>query len=148
MAVFLDKHRQGIVTNIAEELDCGFDCFFNVKTNEIITIPNMSCVVDESEFKEAFGADLEKIEKQKANFIKIEALESFESFKIMELFVEQLTDEKFKTKLKGVLAENKPLRKFRDLIDDSDFRQDWFGFKQKEIEKKVERQLSVSNSNT
>ena len=43
--------------------------------------------------------DLDKIKKQKADFIKFEVLKNFESFEIMERFVDQLNDEKFKSEL-------------------------------------------------
>ena len=45
------------------------------------------------EFKETFRGDLDKIQKQQSDFIKFEVLENYESFKIMEQFVEQLPDQ-------------------------------------------------------
>ena len=137
----MDNNKQNIITNIAQELDCGFDCFYNFQTNEIVTIPNLSHIVDEEGFREAFRTDLEKIEKHKADFIKIESLQSFESFKIMERFVAQLPDKNFKSELENVLANKKPFQNFKHLIDKSDFRQAWFDFKQNEIEKKVANEL-------
>ena len=88
----MDNPKQHIVTNIAQELDCGFDCYFNSSTEEIIAIPNFSQFSDEEYFKEAFRERLEKIEKQHSDYIKFEALEGFKSFKIMERFVEQVAD--------------------------------------------------------
>jgi len=137
----LDNLKQNIVTNIAQELDCGFDCFYNFQTDEIVTTPNLSHIVNEDDFREAFRTDLEKIEKHKTDFIKIEVLQSFESFKLMEQFVKQLPDKNFKSELKNVLANKKPFQNFKHLIDKSDFRQAWFDFKQKEIEKKVANEL-------
>jgi formate dehydrogenase maturation protein FdhE len=137
----LDNLKQNIVKNIAQELDCGFDCYYNSKTNEIIAIPNFSQFSDEEDFKEAFRDNLEKIKKHESDFIKFEALESFESFKIMERFVEQVTDKKLKTELENVLTNKKPFQNFKHRIDHSDFRQNWFEFKQSELEKIVENQL-------
>jgi hypothetical protein len=137
----LDNSRQNIIREIAQELDCGFDCYFNSKTNEIVTIPNFSHIADEDGFKEAFQADLEKVKKYQADFIKIEALQSFENFKIMELFVEQLPDKKLQSELENVLANKKPFQNFKHKIDLSDFRQNWFDFKQSELEKIVKNQL-------
>jgi len=137
----LDNPKQNIVKNIAQELDCGFDCYYNSKTDEIIAIPNFSQFSDEEDFKEAFRDSLEKIEKHQSDFIKLEALESFESFKIMELFVEQVTNEKLKAQLENVLINKKPFQNFKHKIDHSDFRQSWFEFKQSELEKIVENQL-------
>ena len=72
----MDNPKQNIVKNIAQDLDCGFDCYYNSKTDEIITIPNFSQFSDEEDFKEAFRDSLEKIEKHQSDFIKFEALES------------------------------------------------------------------------
>ena len=74
----MDNSKQNIIKKIAQELDCGFDCYYNSKTNEIITIPNFSHIEDEDDFKEAFREDLEKIKNHQADFIKIEVLQSFE----------------------------------------------------------------------
>ena len=137
----MDNSKQNIAKNIAQELDCGFDCYYNSKTNEIIAIPSFSQFSDEENFKEAFRTNLEKIEKHQADFIKFEVLESFESFKIMERFIEQRTDEKLKTELENILTNKKPFQNFKHKIDQSDFRQSWFEFKQSELEQIVERQL-------
>lgn len=137
----MDNLKQNIVKQIAKELDCGFDCYYNSKTEEIVAIPSFSQFSDEKDFKEAFSESLEKVEKHKADFIKLETLESFESFKIMELFVEQLYDQNLKLELENVLANNKPFQNFKHTVDRSDFRQNWFDFKNKELEKRVENEL-------
>jgi hypothetical protein len=137
----LDKTKQIIVKNIAQELDSGFDCYYNFKTDEIVPIPNLSQFSDAENFKEVFSDSLDKVEKHKADFIKIETLESFESFKIMEGFVGQLCDQKLQSELENALANKKPFQNFKHLIDHSDYRQDWFDFKQNELEKRVENEL-------
>lgn len=137
----MDNSRQNIIKKIAQELDCGFNCYYNSKTDEIVTIPNFSHIADEDDFKEAFRADLEKVKKHQADFMKIKVLQSFENFKIMELFVEQLPDKKLQSELENVLANKKPFQNFKHKIDHSDFRQNWFDFKQNELEKIVKNQL-------
>lgn len=133
---------QNIVKEIAQELDCGFDCYYNSKTHEIIPIPSLSQFIDKDDFKEAFSDSLEKVEKYKTDFIKIETLESFESFKIMELFIEQLSDQNLKSELENVLVNKKPFQNFKHKIDHSEFRQSWFEFKQSELEKIVKTKLN------
>ncbi|WP_452231672.1 UPF0158 family protein [Lacinutrix sp. MEBiC02595] len=137
----MDNIKQHIVKQIAQELDCGFDCYYNSKTDEIVAIPNFAQFSDEEDFKEAFSDSLEKVEKHKTDFIKFETLESFESFKIMELFAEQLSDQNLKTELQNVLANKKPFQSFKHKIEHSEFRQSWFEFKKSELEKIVENQL-------
>ena len=138
----MDNSTQNIIKKIAQELDCGFDCYYNSKTDEIIAIPSFSQFPEEADFKEAFKENLDKIEKHKSDFIKFVTLESFEFFKIMELFVEQLSDQNLKLELENVLANKKPFQNFKHKINHSDFRQSWFDFKQSELEKRVETELN------
>ncbi|MCF6168363.1 UPF0158 family protein [Lutibacter sp.] len=138
----MDNSKQNIIREFAQELDCGNDCYYNLKNNEIIAIPNFSQIADETEFKEVFQADLTRVEKQKADLIKFEVLESFESFKIMERFVEQLTDQKLQSELENVLASKKPFQNFKYVIDNSEFRKDWFEFKQSVLERIVGNKLN------
>ncbi len=135
------RKQSELIKEIAQELDSGFDCYYNSKTDEIVSIPSFSQFSDEEDFKEAFNESLEKVEKHKADFIKFETLENFESFKIMELFVEQLSDKNLKSELENVLANKKPFQNFKNKVDHSDFRQNWFEFKQKELEKRIENEL-------
>ncbi len=49
-----------ITKEIAQNLNCGLDSYFNPKTDEILSIPNFSLIADEEEFQKAFKADLQK----------------------------------------------------------------------------------------
>ena len=138
----MGKTEEHIIQNIAQELDSGFDCYYNYKTDEIVSIPNFSQFSDEEDFKEAFSDSLEKVEKNKMDFIKVETLESFESFKIMERFVFQIEDKRFQAELENILERKKPFQNFKNRIDNSDFRQNWFDFKKIELEKIVRIQLN------
>ncbi len=60
----------------------------------------------------------------------------------MEQFIDQITDPKFKMELENILQRKKPFQNFKDTIDNSDFRQEWFDFKKLELEKIVETQLN------
>lgn len=87
-----------------------------------------------------------KIKKQKVDLIKFEVLPSFESFKIMEQFTEQMSDKLLRAELENILANKKPFQNFKNKIDQSDFRQSWFDFKQKELEKRVEAELKINKA--
>jgi len=130
-----------ILNEIAQELDCGNTCYYNTKTAEIIAIPNFLEMWDEADFKDAFEAEFEKIKEQEKDLIKLNALESFESFKIMDQFVAQLPDPPLKRELESILANKKPFQKFKYRVEGSSFRKDWFEFKQSALEKIVEQQL-------
>jgi hypothetical protein len=145
----MDKSDQNIINNIAQELDCGSDCYYNPETKELICIPSADLRMgDEDYYEEVFKDDFEKIKKQKKNLIKIEVLKSFESFKIMENFKNELTDNHFKEKLDEALTNRKPFQNFKYLIDNSEYRESWFAFKQKEIEKIVIETINRNNAST
>ena len=137
----MENSKSKIIKEIAQELDCGFDCYYNPKTDEIVSIPNFGQISDEDEFRESFSAELKKV-KNKTEFIKIEVLESFESFKIMERFISQIADKQFQVELENILKRKKPFQNFKNRIDNSDYRQKWFDFKKTELEKIVEAQLN------
>jgi hypothetical protein len=138
----LVKARKNIIKEIAGNLNCGCDCYYNLKTEEIISIPNDSGIMGDSDFNEMFREDLDKIKQQKKDCIKVEVLQGFESYQIMADFVEQLSDHQFKLGLEAILNNKQPFRHFKYAIDHSDFRKDWFDFKQHALEKKIARLLN------
>lgn len=146
----MDKPDQNIINEIAQQLDCRNECYFNQKTKELICIPNAKLMAmgDEEYYKEVFKDDLEKVKSQKKDLIKFEVLESFESFKIMEDFKNQINDNHFKEKLNEALNRRKPFQNFKYLIDHSEYREDWFEFKQKELEKIVLETIERYNAST
>lgn len=146
----MDKPDQNIINEIAQQLDCGNECYFNQKTKELICIPNADLMAmgDEEYYKEVFKDDLEKVKSQKKDLIKFEVLESFESYKIMEDFKNLINDNYFKEKLNEALNRRKPFQNFKYLIDRSEYREDWFEFKQKELEKIVLETIERYNAST
>ena len=144
----MNKPDQKIINEIAQELDCGNECYFNQKTNELICLPNADLMAEAGEdyYKEMFQDDFKKIKSQKKDLIKFEVLESFESYKIMEDFKNQIEDKDLEKNLDQVLNRRKPFQNFKNLIDNSDYREQWFEFKQKEIEKIVLETIERKNA--
>lgn len=136
---------ENIIKEIAENMDFGADVYYNPKTKEVVSIPNTLDVFGEEEFDELFNEDLEKIAEHENDFIKFEAVKSGVSFKIMERFVEQMTDVVFQSQLESRLYNKKPFQGFKNAIDNSDYRQSWFDFKQSELEKIVADRLEEEN---
>ncbi|QJP35432.1 hypothetical protein F0365_13995 [Nonlabens sp. Ci31] len=137
----MENSKSKIIKKIAEEIDCGFDCYYNPKNEEIITIPNLGQVNDEEEFQDAFSAELKKVKQNKAEFIKFGVLESYQSFKIMELFTHQIDNVELQSELEIILQKRKPFQNFKHVIDNSDYRKKWFDFKKAELEIIVETEL-------
>ena len=132
-----------LIKEIAENLEIGCNSYYNKKTYELIAIPNNSLIMDDESFDETFGEDFKRVTKKNSVFIKIDVLESFDSFKIMEYFTEQLEDNILKQALLSALERKKPFQNFNHIIHNSNKRQNWFDFKQKEMGKIVEKILDI-----
>ena len=61
-------------------------------------------------------------------------MESHDSIKIMENFVDEVNDIMLQEKLINALNRKKPFANFKYLIEDSDYRQQWFEFRQAQYE--------------
>jgi len=59
----------------------------------------------------------------------------------MERFLGEVDDTILNARLTIALSERKPFRNFKFLIDNSTYRNKWFDFKEKELEKMVREQL-------
>mgnify|MGYP001167468906 CR=1 FL=1 len=132
----MKKLSPAIINEIAQSLDCGLVCFLNPDTLELVEIPTgvlEGTFDDEDSLKE-----IQRIEYEWKKIIRIDPLESSESYEIMERFVEEVVNNlHLKSKLQNILEGKKPFRNFKNAIDESDYRQSWFDFKQKCIEEYV-----------
>ncbi|MCF8237746.1 MAG: UPF0158 family protein [Saprospiraceae bacterium] len=142
MAVSLDK-LMPILKGIVQSLEAGYVCYVNKLTLEVIDIPEALSHHDEQEYLDVFQHDIDEVTKNESDYFRIEPPSSHEGFKIMEAFVDQLQDAYFQRKLLEVLNARKPFKHFKRLIDDSKYRQEWFDFKAKEIEKLVLDKLDI-----
>ena len=116
------------IKETAEQSDCGFRCYCNIKTGELVSIPDFDDSM--SDLGDFFAEDLAKVKKGKKNFIKITKPTSTESFEIMEAFVQQLSYEPLANKLLGALSKKQPFANFKAMIDSAgSYRQNWFDFK-------------------
>ncbi|RLD65163.1 MAG: hypothetical protein DRI95_09330 [Bacteroidetes bacterium] len=87
--------------------------------------------------------DLNKIEGWESSIV-INPLESHESFKIMQSFIDKTIPEgNIQEKLIGALNRKRPFANFRNLIDNSDYLQDWYDFKQNYLEEHVYEMFQI-----
>ena len=129
------KLSENQIEEIADYLDCGLICLYNIETKEIITITEFDDYPDSDEFN---WDDIIEFEKMNSN----------DSFDLMIYFVEQLNDCLLKEKLINVLNRSKPFKNFKFQIDNSDeYRQKWFDFKNKSYVEYVKLQLETINEN-
>lgn len=116
------------IEEIADELECGMRCFFNLKTGEIKTILNFDnwIIADKGPWKD----DLNEIDENGDDYFEFAGFESFESFQIMEDFAESINDIGMQKKLIDALNKRKPFQHFKRQIEQSDeILPRWFDYK-------------------
>lgn len=127
-----------IIGEIAEWLDCGMVCFLNPETGKVETTLGPSYddyyAMDEDEEDSLEAEALSRIDSWE-RVVRIDSPESWESFQIMEGFVEQALPEEcpLRSSLARALKGRKPFSHFKSLVDDSEYRSLWFDFKHKQL---------------
>lgn len=141
------------IKEIAEMLDCGFNCYLNKKSKETIFLTEEQNYFDDfeegefdHEFEEPWDADRKAIYENFPDYLKVEKMESSESFAIMEGFAEEVDSVNLQKRLFYALGQQKPFSKFKYIIDDSgDYREQWFAFKSEKIQEWVKEQIDAYN---
>ena len=135
----IPEKYKSLITEVVDCIGAGMVCYINTDTLEMECV-SQALIDDPFEFENMTGETIESMglkNDEWENCFTIEALESRESFKIMEAFVEQVPDQNFRQILIDALNRRKPFANFKDIIDDSAYRQDWFDFRQAWLEKYV-----------
>jgi len=130
------------VNEIAQELEAGMKVFINRENLEIRTILDWDDMYGNSEIWEE---ELKKIDEEWTDYVVLEKLESRESFRIMEAFVDEVDDEKMQEDLVKILNRKSPFANFKDEVENSLYRQKWFAFRTKKFEDYVRDQLEMND---
>ena len=143
------------IREIAGSIDCGFICYVNPETGE------MEEFMENNEYEEDLlvtEIDDETPEWQKEeiaeikarneridswNYVIIRQPNSNESFRFMEDFVEEVIPEKEQKIYWKALSWKRPFANFKDLIDDSEYREAWFRFKEQKLMEYVKSELGM-----
>ncbi len=146
-----EKYRE-LVHTVAENIDCGLVCFINPETLEVEEIPKgmldgFSDLSINPEFDDEDEDEQRFLHEDWETYITVEPRESHESFKIMEKFVEEINDKNLNNKLINVLNNRKPFANFKNIVESSNYREDWFAFKQRQLEILVWDELQVELEN-
>jgi hypothetical protein len=138
IVVIPEKYRE-LVHKIADNIDCGHVCFVNPVTYEMEDVPK-TLVDDPHEYRiltGISGKDLDLDYDKWEKYIKVEPPKSSESFGIMESFTAEVDDKNLKKQLIYALNNRTPFAHFKNKIDDSSYREQWFLFRQQKLEEYV-----------
>ena len=132
------------INELADNLDCGLRCFVHKKKKTIVTTPDIINNPDSD--SELWDEANEEIENNFDSYVEIEKMDSHESFRLMEKFINTVDSLPLRDKLEEALRRPKPFANFKFDIDNSGlYRQKWFDFKKRETIEWVKGQLIVND---
>ena len=133
------------INEIAENLDCGLRCFFNLKTREIKTVLNLDSW--QSADEELWEDALKEIEDNSSDYFEFEGMSSRDSFNSMVDFIDTIDNLRLQERLTRALNKSKLFRNFKWEIDNSgDYRQKWFDYKKVRFIEWVKAQIEDFNT--
>ena len=137
------KLTESQIEEIADNLDCGMRCFYNLKTGEIKTLLNFDNWIGADE--EPWEEESKEIDENWDDYFEFTGFETHESFRIMADFAERIDDPKLQDQLINALNRPKPFRNFKWQIDNSgEYRQQWFDYKKMRYVQWVKEQIDLN----
>jgi hypothetical protein len=128
------------IKDIVGHLDCGMKCFIHSETREIKIIPDADKHTDMD--LDAWSDIIKEINSNFDHYIQIEGIDSRDSFRVMENFIDTVDHERLREKLVDALSWRKPFQNFKITIDNSGaYRERWFQFQENALMEWVESQL-------
>jgi hypothetical protein len=128
------------INEIAGELDCGLRCFIHKEKGTVVSIPDE--LNNPGMDTDAWSEAMEEIDNEFDSYVEVEKMDSHESFRVMEDFVETITDVRLRDKLERALSRPKQFRNFKYEIDNSGpYREEWFAFKNQRLFEWVKDQI-------
>ncbi len=116
----------------------GLKIFINKKTYEIRSILDPG---DRYVDPVVWEKSLKIIEKEWEEYSCLTKMDSWESFKVMEDFIDEINDEKLKNDLVKILNQKKPFANFKSEIEISLYQQKWADFCDLKYEEYVRSEL-------
>jgi len=144
----IPKKYKKVVHEIADSLLAGLICFFNPDTLEVEYIPK-EWMDDPEEYEAMTGERLESEERKYESWekcIEIAPMNSNESFKVMESFIDELGNQIIQNQLISALNNRKPFANFKSIVESSAYRQQWFDFREQKWEQYVWNLIEPANS--
>ena len=130
------------IKEIAEDMSMGAKCFYHFPTGEIkIIYPNEDGDYDDGDEESGIIEILSDFD----NYFQFEQMISRDSFQIMEDFIETVADKRLANSLVYALNQRKPFRHFKDVVDNSTYRQNWFTFEAENRMDWIEKQINRQN---
>ena len=129
------------LNDLAQEVQISqMKVFLNKKTLESVAVPNADLMMgyDSEEWEE----EIATIESNPDDYIYFPTMGSDNSFKIMENFTNEVVAvAAVKDKLLAILSCSRPFRNFKDMVEDSAYREKWFAYRDAQYEEYIKEIL-------
>ncbi len=132
MAKFNLLSDEKLIDTITQELDCGFVCYLHKETGEYTSVldeNDMMFYDMEEEFIEEQEKTMELIHQNIDDYVEFRKMSSREGYLVMQDFAETVSHRITQNKLLIALEKRKPFQNFKYVIDNSNYREDWFAYK-------------------
>ena len=133
------------IKDIADELDMNNKCYYHFPTGKVVTyFDDDEGVLDEetSEEIEQIKADIEEHEE---NYFEFTKMSSRDSFSTMVDFIDFVSNKYLAEQLTDALSQSKPFRRFKQIVENSMYRDTWFRFRDERSVAWVERKIKDFN---
>ncbi len=131
------------ISDIAQELEIGMQCFVNKETGELKSIPDElreEAISDD----ELWQDEINEIENNIEKYIVINVMDSHDSYIVMEKFIDTVEDKQFAKRLTNAINVSKPFHNFRYELDQSgEYLNKWYAFKSQQMIEWVKKQLMI-----
>ncbi|RYY41262.1 MAG: hypothetical protein EOO08_02995 [Chitinophagaceae bacterium] len=118
---------ESILKRISEQLLSGFKVFLHRETGDVVTIRDIDLFMDE---EDSWGDDRKKVEADPERYLEFEPMESRDSYRMMQNFINQLDDAGLADRLANAIEKKRPFAHFNAEIDASGpYREHWFKFR-------------------
>ncbi len=135
------------IKEIFELLDAGMNVYYHLPTGELVSYPDELKWGGEMD-EEAWGGDLAKVEEKFHEYFAFHAMESHESFQVMEDFIEAIEDKNVREKFENIIQRKKPFQQFKYLLYDYPaLRERWYLCKDDRYKEFMQEQLDDYNQN-
>lgn len=126
------------IKRIVDDLGIGMKCYVDVRNNEIKIFPDFGNAYFDIEAWEEEKKDWDLNEDY---YQEIRPLPASEAYRVMEKFANQLESGLVQDELMNCLNRRKPFQHFKYAVEASDYREQWFEFRNQEHFDWVEWQL-------
>jgi Uncharacterised protein family (UPF0158) len=134
------------IKEIADQLESGMKCFYHLSTGNLEYYPDElsgHAGFDEEPWQES----IDKVENNYHEYIRFDAMDTHESFRMIETFIGDIREESIRQRFEDAISYKKPFQNFKQLLHSyPELQQQWFVFKKQKYIDWVQQQIDAYRS--